>query len=248
MVFRALSGFGVGDGVTVRDAVGLAVWVGGGVGVRLAVYVGVFVRLGVTDAVCVAVEVGVGVAVDVAVSVAVPDGAGTTVWVTVADGARTVAEGVFIGDALRVLVGLLVAVRVVVRGLGIVRVAVRVLVRGLGIVRVAVRVFVRVFVLVSVAIRAYTADPPDACGTAGHCKQVTNINSSTVPVSHEEGVPIQPRFNPSYTLPTLSTLLGFHCLIVINLAGRFADESNVACELLDATIAHTGSMPGSLFS
>ena len=43
MVFRALSGFGVGDGVAVRDAVGLAVWVGGGVGVRLAVNVAVLV-------------------------------------------------------------------------------------------------------------------------------------------------------------------------------------------------------------
>ena len=43
MVFRAVSGFGVGDGVAVRDAVGLAVWVGGGVGVRLAVNVAVLV-------------------------------------------------------------------------------------------------------------------------------------------------------------------------------------------------------------
>jgi hypothetical protein len=43
MVFRTLSGFGVGDGVSVRVAVGLAVWVGGGVGVRLAVNVAVLV-------------------------------------------------------------------------------------------------------------------------------------------------------------------------------------------------------------
>ena len=41
MVFRALSGFGVGDRVAVRDAVGLAVRVGDGVGVRLAVNVAV---------------------------------------------------------------------------------------------------------------------------------------------------------------------------------------------------------------
>ena len=173
--------------------------------------------MGVGVAVGVALAVFVAVAVALAVSVAVSDGAITTVWVNVADGARTVAEGVFIGDALSVLVGLLVAVRVLVRGfgivrvavrvfvrgLGIVRVAVRVFVRGLGIVRVAVRVFVRGFVLVSVATRACTLDPPDACGASGHCTQATNMNSSTVPVSREEGVPIQPRFNPSYALPTI---------------------------------------------
>lgn len=105
--------------------------------------------------------------------------------------------------ALRVLVGLFVVVRVFVRVLGTMRVAVRVLVRGLGIVRITVRVFVRVLVLVSVAIRAYTAEPPDACGTDGHYKQATNINSSTSPITREEGVPIQPRFYPSYAFSTI---------------------------------------------
>ncbi len=133
---------------------------------------------------------GFGVAVGVALDV------GVTVGVAV-------SEGGLVCVALRVLVGLFVVVRVFVRVLVTVRGAVRVLVRGLGIVRVAVRVLVRCFVLVSVAIRAYTADPPDACGTAGHCKQATTINSSTVPVSREEGVPIQPRFNYPYSLPTI---------------------------------------------
>ena len=140
-------------------------------------------------AVGVALAVFVAVAVALAVSVAVSDGAITTVWVNVADGARTVAEGVFIGDALSVLVGLLVAVRV--------------LVRGFGIVRVAVRVFVRGFVLVSVATRACTLDPPDACGASGHCKQATKNDRSTIPVTREDDVPIQPRFNDPYSLPTI---------------------------------------------
>ena len=139
---------------------------------------------GVADGVTGTVLVGVLVAVSVGFVVALRVNVRVLVWLLV---------------GMRVFV--LVTVRVLL--LVTVRVAVRVLVRGLGIVRVAVRVFVRVFVLVSVAIRVCTLDPPDACGASGHCTQATTINSSTIPVSREEGVPIQPRFNPSYALPTI---------------------------------------------